>query len=78
MLPVGQAHSAYLDVALDLGILGIVVVAAFFWSVDADVCDCFGKQARQRVHEQFSLAPMRRNYESLLEEAAHRRRAGAA
>jgi O-antigen ligase len=33
MLPVGQAHSAYLDVALDLGILGIVVVAAFFWSV---------------------------------------------
>lgn len=33
MLPVGQAHSAYLDVALDLGIMGIVVVAAFFWSV---------------------------------------------
>jgi O-antigen ligase len=33
MLPVGLAHSAYLDVALDLGILGIVVVAAFFWSV---------------------------------------------
>ncbi|WGD54980.1 O-antigen ligase family protein [Bradyrhizobium sp. CB1650] len=33
MLPVGQAHSAYLDVALDLGIVGIVVVAAFFWSV---------------------------------------------
>jgi hypothetical protein len=33
MLPVGQAHNAYLDVALDLGILGIVVVAAFFWSV---------------------------------------------
>jgi O-antigen ligase len=33
MLPVGEAHSAYLDVALDLGILGIVVVAAFFWRV---------------------------------------------
>jgi O-antigen ligase len=33
MLPVTLAHNAYLDVALDLGILGIVVVAAFFWSV---------------------------------------------
>jgi glycosyltransferase involved in cell wall biosynthesis len=46
--------------------------------IDGDVCDCFGKQARQRVHEHFSLASTRRNYEGLMAEAAHRRRAGAA
>jgi O-antigen ligase len=33
MVPVAQGHSAYLDLALDLGILGMMVVAAFFWSV---------------------------------------------
>ncbi|MET4715903.1 glycosyltransferase involved in cell wall biosynthesis [Bradyrhizobium japonicum] len=46
--------------------------------IDGDVCDCFGKQVRQCVHEHYSVALMRRNYESLMEEAAHRRRAGAA
>ncbi|OPY94479.1 hypothetical protein A5906_12960 [Bradyrhizobium sacchari] len=33
MLPVAHPHNAYLAVALDLGIVGVVVVAAFFWSV---------------------------------------------
>ena len=33
MLPVGHPHSAYLGVLLDLGLLGIAVVGAFFWSV---------------------------------------------
>ncbi|QOZ46259.1 hypothetical protein XH89_24375 [Bradyrhizobium sp. CCBAU 53340] len=33
MLPVAHPHNAYLAVALDLGIVGIVVVAVFFWSV---------------------------------------------
>jgi O-antigen ligase len=32
MLPVGHPHSAYLGVLLDLGIVGVAVVAAFFWS----------------------------------------------
>jgi hypothetical protein len=32
MLPVGHPHSAYLGVLLDLGIAGVAVVAAFFWS----------------------------------------------
>jgi hypothetical protein len=39
---------------------------------DLGRCDC------QRVHEHFSFAPPRRKYESLLEEAAHKRRADAA
>ena len=33
MLPVGHPHNAYLGVLLDLGLLGIAVVGAFFWSV---------------------------------------------
>ena len=33
MLPVGHPHSAYLGVLLDLGLVGIAVVGAFFWSV---------------------------------------------
>jgi O-Antigen ligase len=33
MLPVGHPHSAYLGVLLDLGMVGVAVVAAFFWSV---------------------------------------------
>ncbi|MBV9111227.1 MAG: O-antigen ligase family protein [Hyphomicrobiales bacterium] len=33
MLPVDHPHSAYLAVALDHGIVGVVVVAVFFWSV---------------------------------------------
>jgi O-antigen ligase len=33
MLPVGHPHSAYLGVLLDLGMVGVPVVAAFFWSV---------------------------------------------
>jgi hypothetical protein len=37
-----------------------------------------GRGDRQRVDERFSLAALRGKYESLLEEAAHRRRAGAA
>jgi hypothetical protein len=37
-----------------------------------------GMQDMRRVHEHLFLAPMRRNCKSLLEEAAHRRRAGAA
>ncbi|MEK9284620.1 MULTISPECIES: O-antigen ligase family protein [unclassified Bradyrhizobium] len=32
MLPVGHPHSAYLGVLLDLGMVGVPVVAAFFWS----------------------------------------------
>ncbi|MGY8685302.1 O-antigen ligase family protein [Bradyrhizobium sp. UFLA05-153] len=32
MLPVGHPHSAYLGVLLDLGMVGVLVVAAFFWS----------------------------------------------
>jgi hypothetical protein len=32
-----------------------------------------GRRDRQRVHEHFSFAPLRRKYESLLQEAAHRR-----
>jgi O-antigen ligase len=32
MLPVGHPHSAYLGVLLDLGMMGVAVVAAFFWS----------------------------------------------
>jgi hypothetical protein len=32
MLPVGHPHSAYLGVLLDLGMVGVTVVAAFFWS----------------------------------------------
>ena len=32
MLPVGHPHSAYLGVLLDLGIVGVPIVAAFFWS----------------------------------------------
>jgi O-Antigen ligase len=32
MLPVGHPHSAYLGVLLDLGMVGVAVVAAFFWS----------------------------------------------
>jgi O-antigen ligase len=32
MLPVGHPHSAYLGVLLDLGLVGIAVVGAFFWS----------------------------------------------
>ena len=32
MLPVGHPHSAYLGVLLDLGLLGVAVVGAFFWS----------------------------------------------
>ena len=33
MLPVGHPHSAYLGVLLDLGMVGVAVVAAFFLSV---------------------------------------------
>jgi O-antigen ligase len=33
MLPVDHPHNAYLAVALDLGTVGVVVVAVFFWSV---------------------------------------------
>jgi O-antigen ligase len=33
MLPVAHPHNAYLAVVLDLGTVGIVVVAVFFWSV---------------------------------------------
>ena len=33
MLPIGQAHNAYLAVLLDLGLVGVAVVGAFFWSV---------------------------------------------
>jgi hypothetical protein len=33
MLPVAHPHNAYLAVALDLGTVGVVVVAVFFWSV---------------------------------------------
>jgi hypothetical protein len=33
MLPVGHPHCAYLGVLLDLGMMGVAVVAAFFWSV---------------------------------------------
>ena len=32
MLPVGHPHNAYLGVLLDLGLVGIAVVGAFFWS----------------------------------------------
>jgi hypothetical protein len=32
MLPVAHPHNAYLAVALDLGTVGVVVVAVFFWS----------------------------------------------
>ena len=32
MLPVGHPHSAYLGVLLDLGMVGVAIVAAFFWS----------------------------------------------
>ena len=32
MLPVDHPHSAYLAVLLDLGLVGIAVVGAFFWS----------------------------------------------
>jgi O-antigen ligase len=32
-LPVGHPHNAYLGILLDLGILGVAIVAAFFWSV---------------------------------------------
>jgi hypothetical protein len=32
MLPVGHPHSAYLAVLLDLGLVGVAVVGAFFWS----------------------------------------------
>jgi hypothetical protein len=32
MLPVGHPHSAYLGVLLDLGMVGVAVVATFFWS----------------------------------------------
>jgi O-antigen ligase len=32
MLPVGHPHSAYLGVLLDLGMVGVLIVAAFFWS----------------------------------------------
>jgi O-antigen ligase len=39
MFPVSIAHNAYLETALDLGILGIVVVAAFFSSVWATFRD---------------------------------------
>jgi O-antigen ligase len=33
MLPVDHPHNAYLAVALDFGIVGVVVVVVFFWSV---------------------------------------------
>jgi O-antigen ligase len=33
MLPVDHPHNAYLATALDLGIVGVVVLAVFFWSV---------------------------------------------
>jgi O-antigen ligase len=33
MLPTGQPHNAYLGVLLDLGLVGVAVVGAFFWSV---------------------------------------------
>ncbi|MBR0706641.1 O-antigen ligase family protein [Bradyrhizobium liaoningense] len=32
MLPVGHPHNAYLGVLLDMGMVGVAVVAAFFWS----------------------------------------------
>jgi O-antigen ligase len=33
MLPVGHPHSAYLGVLLDVGLVGLVVIASFFWSM---------------------------------------------
>ena len=33
MLPTGHPHNAYLGVLLDLGLVGVAVVGAFFWSV---------------------------------------------
>lgn len=33
MLPVGHPHSAYLGVLLDFGLVGVVIVTAFFWSM---------------------------------------------
>ncbi|WP_426424230.1 O-antigen ligase family protein [Bradyrhizobium genosp. A] len=32
MLPVGHPHNAYLGVLLDMGLVGVAVVTAFFWS----------------------------------------------
>jgi O-antigen ligase len=33
MLPVGHPHSAYLGVLLDVGLIGLAVIVAFFWSM---------------------------------------------
>ena len=33
MIPVAVPHNAYLGVLLDLGLVGIAVIGAFFWSV---------------------------------------------
>jgi hypothetical protein len=33
MLPVARPHNAYLAVAFDIGIMSVVVVRVFFWSV---------------------------------------------
>ena len=46
--------------------------------IDGDVCNKDGLHARRRVHGLVSLCPMRRNYESLLDEAAQRGEARAA
>ena len=45
MLPVGHPHSAYLGVLLDLGMVGVPIVAAFFWSAWA----MFGRLAKNHA-----------------------------
>ena len=40
--------------------------------IDGDICKKDGMHARRRVHGLISSCPMRRNYESLLDEAAQR------